>query len=264
VNSLRDYSEQLEARMSTAHRGLWYRGGGCLSYRLTPTLYRHPTKTELEPLLEAEKNLLTGFRHRSLPYLVTEPSTDMEWLFLMQHHGVPTRLLDWTENPYVALYFALSSAPIIGRDAGGVPQFGEASVVWLLNPAIWNQRALHLVTFKEGVLSAGDDLLKGYTPRTDLRIMNSDPVAIYGVHNSRRIVAQRGVFVVFGKDVRPMETIFSDKDYPPEALTKLVIPPERIAGLLDTLTSIGVTDSAIYPDLDGLARELKRSAGFYV
>ena len=94
--------------------------------------------------------------------------------------------------------------------------------------------------------------------------MNSDPVAIYGVHNSRRIVAQRGVFVVFGKDVRPMEEIFSSDNYPNQALTKIVVPPDRIGGLLNALTSIGVTDSAIYPDLDGLAREMKRGAGFYL
>lgn len=264
VTSLRDYTEQLETRMNTSGKGQWYRGCGSAAHRLTPTLYRHPAKTGFDTLLETERNLLTGFRHRSLPYLVTQPDTDLEWLFLMQHHGVPTRLLDWTENPYVALFFALSSAQIIGRTGAGVPEFGEACAVWLLNPTIWNQRALHLVTFNEGVLSAGDDLLKGYAPRTDPRIMNSDPVAIYGVHNSRRIVAQRGVFVVFGKDIRPMETIFSENDYPAEALTKVVIPPDRIGGLLGTLTSIGVTDSAIYPDLDGLARELKRSAGFYV
>lgn len=264
VNSLRDYTEQLESRMIASGKGQWYRGCGCVSHALTPTLYRHPSKADFDPLLEAEKHLLTSFRHRSLPYLVAQPDTDMEWLFLMQHHGVPTRLLDWTENPYVALFFALSSARITGRTADGTPQYEEACAVWLLNPTIWNRRALHLVTFNEGVLSAGDDLLKGYNPRTDPRIMNSDPVAIYGVHNSRRIVAQRGVFVVFGKDIRAMETIFSENDYPEQALTKLIIPPDRIAGLLGTLTSIGVTDSAIYPDLDGLARELKRSVGFYV
>ena len=94
--------------------------------------------------------------------------------------------------------------------------------------------------------------------------MNTDPIALYGVHNSRRIVAQRGVFVVFGTDVHPMERIYSLSDYPPPALTKLNIPAEKVGDLLKALTSIGVTDSAVHPDLDGLAKEMKRAVGFYV
>ena len=263
VASLKTFTEEVETRMQAAER-LWYRGCGARSYALTPGLFRHPTRAGIEDLLTLEKSLLTSFRHRSLPYLANQPTTDFEWLFLMQHQAVPTRLLDWTENPYVALFFALSSAPIVSRTADGTPEYKEDCSVWLLDPAIWNRRSLNRVTFSEGILSAGDELLKGYAPGTDPRIMNTDPIALYGVHNSRRIVAQRGVFVVFGKDLHPMEHIFSAGDYPEPALTKLNIPAAKVADLLKALTSIGVTDSAIYPDLDGLAKEIKRAAGFYI
>jgi len=263
VESLKAFTEEIETRMQTSDR-LWYRGCGSSSHKLVPSLFRHPALTHIESLLKLEKQLLTSFRHRSLPYLSAQPTTDFEWLFLMQHHSVPTRLLDWTENPYVALFFALSSAVVVGRSADGKAEYKEGCAVWLLDPAIWNRRSLNRVTFSEGVLSAGDELLKGYAPNTDQRLMNTDPIALYGVHNSRRIVAQRGVFVVFGTEVHPMEHTYSIGDYPGPALTKLNIPAERVGQLLKALTSIGVTDSAIYPDLDGLAKELKRSVGFYV
>jgi hypothetical protein len=263
VESLRDFTEQVETRMGTSER-LWYRGCGATSYRLQPSLFRHPTVDDIDGLLNKERNFLISFRHRSLPYLTSLPGNDLEWLFLMQHHSVPTRLLDWTENPYIALFFALSSAPITGRAADGTPQYGEGCAVWLLDPGLWNRRSLNLVTYTEGILSAGDELLKGYAPNTEQRLMNTNPIALYGVHNSRRIVVQRGVFVVFGKDVRPMEEIYTESDYPPAALIKLVIPPGNVATLLKSLTSIGVTDSAVYPDLDGLAKELKRASGYYV
>lgn len=263
VESLKGFTEEVETRMQSSER-LWYRGCGACSHTLVPSLFRHPKLADIESLLKTEKNLLTSFRHRSLPYLATQPTTDFEWLFLMQHHSVPTRLLDWTENPYVSLFFALSSAPVMGRGVDGKPEYEEGCSVWLLDPAIWNRRALNRVTFSEGVLSAGDELLKGYAPNTEQRLMNTDPIALYGVHNSRRRVAQRGVFVVFGTDVHPMEHTYTVGEYPAAALTKLNIPAEKVGDLLKALTSIGVTDSAVYPDLDGLARELKRAAGFYV
>ena len=88
----------------------WYRGCGDSSYKLFPTLYRHPAKKTLADLGELEKQLMTRFRQRSLPFQSRTFSTDWDLIFFMQHYGVPTRLLDWTENPFIGLYFALMSA----------------------------------------------------------------------------------------------------------------------------------------------------------
>jgi hypothetical protein len=87
------------------------------------------------------------------------------------------------------------------------------------------------------------------------------PVAVGGVHNSRRIVAQRGSFVLFGTNPHPMNTDTTLSSLP-NLFYKLVIPGDRKKDLRDSLFVTGVTDSVVYPDLDGLAREIKFHSRF--
>ena len=88
----------------------WYRGCRNKTHGLKPSLYRHRTKTKIEEVIALETEITTRFVQRSLPFLQRSLTDDWDKLFLMQHYGVPTRLLDWTENPFVSIYFALVSA----------------------------------------------------------------------------------------------------------------------------------------------------------
>jgi len=111
VESLKEYISLVE-QLNTNHKGqFWYRGCGKASYELKPSLYRHKRSKTIEDFMSLEQKLIARFQQRSIPFHSRTIADLWEWLFLMQHYGVPTRLLDWSESPLMALFFAVTLGP---------------------------------------------------------------------------------------------------------------------------------------------------------
>ncbi len=102
--------EQYLAQFNTLEETEIYRGvGDVANFKLVPTAGRFGI-ADPQAQLSFEKQLLRDFKRSAPLYSRSAPKNDFEWLFLAQHHGLPTRLLDWTFNPLVALFFAVENS----------------------------------------------------------------------------------------------------------------------------------------------------------
>ena len=259
-NDVPDFLQKIEVLQKKVSGPLWFRGASRQSHALVPSLYRHPSENSPTRLIELERNILTRFRQRSIPYHTRDLVDDWDAMFFMQHYGVPTRLLDWTENPLTALHFALMTAKR-ERQRDGTIRFPGPACVWILDPSAWNTAALARLSYQGGPLVPGDQGLKGYLAQTGASL-SPLPVAMFGAHNSPRIVAQQGVFTIFGEDRRPMDELVKRDVIPPEALTIASFSASKIPAVRGALLRHGITESTIYPDLEGLAREINRQFDF--
>ncbi len=215
-----------------------FRGHSKFEYELLPTLHRDYKKTKKD-LWTLENNLYCDFRSLVGPRIVFKSS--WEALFTMRHEGIPTRLLDWTENIGTALFFALESKSI------------DNPHIWILNPYTLNEKEPKA----NGTLLNPDEDLGQYSetyanycniPITDL---HNYPIAIYPNRTNERIFAQRGIFTIHGKNEQKMEQTSID------FLEKIEIPLNLINALKLLIKHFGINTYSVYPDFKGLCDYLK-------
>src|SRR5215467_16017885 len=105
------FADTWDARIKRFRSTFAYRGMSAASYPLTNSLSRLGT-----PYPTMERNLIKQFKKYAHPNVV-DRDTEWHWLSVAQHHGLPTRLLDWTYSPFVALHFATSELEHYDKDA---------------------------------------------------------------------------------------------------------------------------------------------------
>ena len=222
----------------------WFRGHSDIRWDLEPGWYRQaaPGRKKGDAWYN-EHNLLLEFKLRAPLYLASQPTSDWHWLFVMQHYGLPTRLLDWTESALLGLYFAIRDNHQ-DADAG----------VWALNPWWLNNRSLG----RRDIPLAGDSQLAPWAPLTKRgRVEGELPVAIRPVHGSERIAAQKGLFTVHGKQRGALDKLSTLEIDNGPGLHLLRIPSESIIDVQRQLAIAGVTETSVFHELDGLCREIK-------
>jgi hypothetical protein len=122
----------LDAIYSDSHP-TYYRGLPDVGFPLLPSVGRNVTDATVDRL-NRDRTILSTFKRCALPYLPATPRNDFEWLFIAQHHGLPTRLLDWTTNPLVALHFAIRGRPDCDGCIHRVSQLATITDLTLFDP----------------------------------------------------------------------------------------------------------------------------------
>jgi len=238
----------------------WFRGEESAEWLATtalqPKLYRNDFATEI--ILELEQEMRIEFRRRSAQ-LITErqPVDKWEWYFLMQHYHAPTRLLDWSDAALVALHFAVSQ-----RGSKGDKYDDADASVYMLDPWWLNEQAFKEVSLiAERHQSVGPalpdwDEAKPYLPDEfdNEELGLKCPLAIDPSHFSRRFAAQRSRFTIFGRERDALKKIVADAA--DSRLVKFDVKKHAILDIKRDLRLAGISEDTIFPDLEGLGREL--------
>ena len=190
-----------------------------------------------------EERALRIFRRKAHNYLpdASVLNEDLRCLALMQHHGAPTRLLDFTKSPFVAAFFALEKAT------------SNAAVFALNTPRLYNATPLGRPDLTRDAI---DPRLPGNFERHFLD--NNEEVIWIGepTQMDRRLVAQSGTFVVPGVLDKSLDQILDQYSSNETLISKIVLPQAMREDAMRALYRMNITNATLFPDLEGLARSI--------
>ena len=227
-----------------------YRGAGDASWPLLTSLDTLGGVSPPHSKADLEEHILRNFIRYSRPFFTVTPANDWEVLIAAQHHGLPTRLLDWTYSPMVAAHFATV------RGSAGADR-----AVWRLD---WKAVHRHFRLPERALLTQDLEGIFGqeraftpwtlFEPRTRERHFACmiEPPSL-----DARISTQAATFTLCSDNRQSFDS-FLEASGLSSALTRFVIPARDVARLRDQLDLVSVDERRLFPDLDGLAEYLRR------
>ena len=235
IKSLCDYIETINIIKNNSENVFIYRGQNNKYFPLLPSLYRK-TSYAIN-----EENIIQDFKLKAEAYFNQEMELfdNIDMIALMQHYGIPTRLLDFTESPLIALYFALEK---VTSD-----MYNVAPCVYCININSFSHNKNGCIFSSKQVQSQDIKKIFKYTKGTCVFTPKL---------KNKRLTAQKSIFVLFNENT-PLELIINSED-----IIKLEINRKDINKIKEELNNIGITPSVVYPDFTGLAEEIKKPHKF--
>jgi hypothetical protein len=220
-------------------------------FRGTPRA-SHGLETSLQTarLEHQERHLLTSFRKYALRNAV-HGDWVWNWLSLAKHHGLPTRLLDWSYSPYVAMHFATHD----------MRQFDEDAAIWCVDYRKTNEllpRALSKAAEREDVNIFTTELINSVATTLEKfdELSSSEFVVFFEPPSlDERIVNQFALFSLPNSPTLSMQKLLEGQA---SAYRRVIIPAGLKWEVRDKLDQANITERVLFPGLDGLTQWLKR------
>jgi hypothetical protein len=235
VGELIDY---VRDQLLTDNEIRWFRGQRSASWDVLPYIWRDYSD-------EDERNFTNRFRTRAAIRRPESPAADdyAGWLSLMQHYGLPTRLLDWTRSPLIAAYFAVRNY----RKGDTEPR---DAVVWVLRPHTQNPcEGYENLTYPIDSRAAVEMIQPAFRSTVP---ENGKVLAVMAVESDIRMFVQQGAFTIHSDRI-PLNRKINSSRY----LTPLVIEAADVSRFAWEIDIAGIRRGDIFPDLANLADELK-------
>jgi hypothetical protein len=212
---------------------------------------QHPLASSLQTgrLEPSERHLLTSFRKYALRNAVHGDSV-WNWLSLAKHHGLPTRILDWTYSPFVAMHFATHD----------INHFDEDAAIWCVDYRKMNEllpKPLRKVLAEENVNILTTELLERVARTLDeFDTLSRDDFVVFFEPPSldERIVNQFALFSLPSSATLSLQGLLEQR----AAYRRVIIPAALKWEIRDKLDQANVTERVLFPGLDGLSQWLKR------
>ncbi len=200
-----------------------------------------------------ESAFLAEFQRGARNYLSSDdtPHHIIEWLALMQHHGAPTRLLDFSRSPYIAAFFAFELCHLSG---------GSHIAVWAMNMAFLKSKSVAILaqlfdeTFADNKNGINEQLFEKIFHQNNCSIVF--PVEPFRMN--RRYSLQQSIFVSTGNSYEPFmkQLEFLGEDLV-RAVIRIEVPAGEQKAVLRDLQRMNLNRASLFPDLDGYAASLK-------
>ncbi|HQW68808.1 MAG TPA: FRG domain-containing protein [Flavobacterium sp.] len=246
IKSLEDYIVHIDYASQKIFKSnkIWFRGHANKNYKLIPSIFRTDAYS-----IESEKNLTEEFLDKARGFISGKTFDDNEWYFLMQHFGLKTRLLDWTEGYLFALFFALklNKGDNIFLDP----------CVWIINPEDLNNLSINQPTIIRTNDILNTSLINEYLNFNNQK--NELPIAISPTYSNERVLRQKGCFTLHSGN-STINTVY--KKNGSNRIVKINISNKDRRQILEQLKLAGISESSIFPDLEGLSRELNEKYKF--
>ena len=224
VTSLKDFDEW--SKIVTRESSITVFRGQRKDYKLLPSISRNNIP---QNILHHERELIDKFKKEAVPCLHLLPNSEWDWLVVAQHHGLPTRLLDWTYNIHIGLWFALD----------GSEKLGSNPEVWALNP-----EKKDIIESLEKSRPYAGSRTKLFQPKFEIP----------------RVRAQQGCFTSF-RYVQSSKNGFvplQQNKYLRKRLTRVRIASHVAHEIKEQLAALGYTKEFLFPDIDNVAKRIKK------